>query len=124
MSSSLLRKSAKGALPHYGQQVPGIGKDFLRGGKDIFQASYPSRPSSAVHLQQKETSGYGGDESPGLADIDGVKLTLTSRGCVGRQMTADSPMEEISARAGLLPASPFPAAPRTVRLSQNILWSG
>ena len=126
MSSLLLRKSAKGASPEYGQQVPSISKDFLRGGKDIFQA-----PDASIHLTHPQLYASSGkkqvvtaDESPSLADIYGVKLTLTSRGCVGKEMTSDSPTREASAGASPLPASPFPVASGTIGLSQNILRSG
>lgn len=91
MSSSRLRKSAKGASPEYGQQVPGIGKDFLRGGRDIFQAQDAS--IHLVHPQPYTSSGEKqvvmGDESPGL-----VKFTLTSGVCAGGEVTPDSPTSE------------------------------
>lgn len=126
MSSSLPRKSAKEASPEYRQQVPGIGKDFLRGKKDIFQAQ-----DASIHLahpqpytSSREKQVVMRDESLDLADIYGVKFTLTSGGCVGREVTPDSPTREASAGAGSLPASPFPVASGTVGLSQNILWSG
>lgn len=80
MSSSLLRKSAKEASPEYRQQVPGIGKDFLRGEKDIFQAQDTSihlaHPQPYTSIREKQVVMR--DESPDLADIYGVKFTLTS----------------------------------------------
>lgn len=59
MSSLLLRKIAKGASPEYRQQVPSIGKDFLKRKKGHFSSLGCQYPSSAVHLQQRETDSYG-----------------------------------------------------------------
>lgn len=68
MSSLLLRKIAKGASPEYRQQVPSIGKDFLKGRKDIFQAWDASiHPQLCTSSREKQV--VMGDESPGLADI-------------------------------------------------------
>lgn len=77
MSSLLLRKSTKGALPEYRQQVHSISKGFLKEGKDIFQALDASihlaHPQLYTSRRRKQV--IMGDESLGLADIHGVKLT-------------------------------------------------
>lgn len=97
-------------MPQYGHQVSSTGKDFLRGGKDIFQFL-----DASIHLEQPQLytsnrknqvvvgDGYTGDEYPGLADINRVKLILTPVGYVGREMTTDSTTGEALARAGPLP---------------------